>query len=91
MDEIWSMGKRSQWIWCGVPSLQAATWSYPFEMAVEITRVVISDVVTPADVMTLQSGSPREARQVRNKIAMVQRLLKTGGVPAVFGAATPPR
>ena len=64
---------------------QAASWTFPFEMAVEITRVVISDVVTPADVVTLQSGSPREARRVRNKIAMVQRLLKTGGVPAGFG------
>ena len=69
-------------------TLQVASWSYAYEMAVETTRIILSEVVTAADVAALQSGTEAEKQQVKDKISMVQELITGGGgVPAVGGTA----
>mmetsp|Transcript_18396 Transcript_18396/g.51554 ORF Transcript_18396/g.51554 Transcript_18396/m.51554 type:complete len:229 (-) Transcript_18396:895-1581(-) len=68
---------------------KVASWSYIYELVMETTRIVLSEVVTPSDVAALQSGTEAECRQVKSKMKMVQNLLNTwGGVPAVAGCRT---
>mmetsp|Transcript_25260 Transcript_25260/g.60112 ORF Transcript_25260/g.60112 Transcript_25260/m.60112 type:complete len:378 (-) Transcript_25260:66-1199(-) len=67
------------------------SWPYVYELLIEMTRIVISDVIVAGDVERLLSDSEEDRRLVRRKIRAVQELLSfPGGVPAVGGSRVVP-